>query len=94
MKGALVFLAVFFVGILATIANPSLPPGLSIYYALGFPQTDYLLLGYPAPVFASAILNGVIYGIVVWLIYSVVSRSSKPKQQPAPQTQQPAAPKQ
>ena len=81
MKGALVFLAVFFAALLVTVSTPSTPPGLSIYYALGFPETDYPLLGIPAPTFAAAILNGVIYGIIVWLIYSLASYKAKPKRQ-------------
>lgn len=81
MKGALVFLVVFFLALVITTSTPSVPPGLSIYYALGFPQTDYPILGLPAPTFAAAILNGVIYGIVVWLVYSLIASAAKPKRQ-------------
>lgn len=77
MKGALVFLAVFVIVLLATIAYPALPPGLDIYHAMGLPDTDYQILGLAAPTFAAAILNGVIYGVVVWLIYSIAARAMK-----------------
>jgi hypothetical protein len=77
MKGALVFLAVFVVVLVVTIAYPTLPPGLTIYHMMGLPDTDYQILGLAAPTFAAAILNGVIYGIIVWLIYSVVARGTK-----------------
>ncbi|MEJ5293435.1 MAG: hypothetical protein WHS82_07560 [Candidatus Methanosuratincola sp.] len=81
MKGALVFLVVFLAALVLTVSTPSIPPGLSIYFALGFPETDYLLLGLPAPTFAAAVLNGVIYGIVAWILYSLVSYAAKPKRQ-------------
>ncbi|MDH7555922.1 MAG: hypothetical protein ACQXXL_00845 [Candidatus Methanosuratincola sp.] len=81
MKGALVFLVVFFAALVLTVSTPSIPPGLSIYFALGFPETDYPLLGIPAPTFAAAILNGVIYGIIAWLVYSLASYAAKPKRQ-------------
>ncbi|MDI9644887.1 MAG: hypothetical protein QFX35_06695 [Candidatus Verstraetearchaeota archaeon] len=79
MIGALVFLAAFFVSLVLTIFNPSIPPGLSIYSALGFPETDYLIFGYPVPIFAASVFNGIIYGIVVWLFYSIVNAATKKK---------------
>jgi uncharacterized membrane protein len=91
MKGALVFLAVFAVVAIITIAAyPTLPPGLTIYHMMGLPDTAYPILGLAAPIFAAAILNGVIYGIIVWLIYSIAAwatRSNK-KQPAAPQQPQ------
>jgi uncharacterized membrane protein YciS (DUF1049 family) len=77
MKGALVFLAVFAIVAVITIGNPTLPPGLTIYHMMGQPDTDYQILGLAAPTFAAAILNGVVYGIVVWLIYTVAARATK-----------------
>jgi hypothetical protein len=77
LKGALVFLAVFAVVAVVTISYPTLPPGLAIYYMMGQPDTDYQILGVAAPTFAAAILNGVIYGIIVWLIYSIAARATK-----------------
>lgn len=38
IKGALVFLAVFFVALVLTVSTPWIPPGLSIYFALVFPR--------------------------------------------------------
>jgi hypothetical protein len=60
---------------------------------MGLPDTDYPILGLAAPVFAAAILNGVIYGIIVWLIYSIAARatkSDKKEAQPQQVQQQPA----
>lgn len=71
------FLAVFVVVLLITIASPTLPPGLTIYHMMGLPDTDYQILGLAAPTFAAAVLNGVIYGIIVWLIYSIAAGATK-----------------
>jgi hypothetical protein len=77
MKGALVFLAAFAVVAVVTISYPTLPPGLTIYHMMGLPDTNYPILGLAAPTFAAAILNGVIYGIIVWLIYGIAARGTK-----------------
>jgi len=79
MKGALVFLAVFFIGVFVTISSPAIPPGMSIYYALGFPDNTYPILGIAAPTFGAAIFNGIIYGVIVWLIYSIIVWGTKSK---------------
>lgn len=79
MRGALVFLAVFVLGLLATLAYPDLPPGRQIYNALDVPSTEYLVLGVPATTLIVAVFNGIIYGIVAWVIYTVIDRTSKPK---------------
>ena len=79
MRGALVFLAVFVLGLLATLAYPDLPPGRQIYNALNVPSTDYLVLGIPATTLIVAVFNGIIYGIVAWVIYTVIDRTSKHK---------------
>jgi cbb3-type cytochrome oxidase subunit 3 len=82
MRGAIVFLVVFFLVFLATIAYADLPPGKQIYGMLNVPNTDYQVLGIPATTLIVAVFNGVIYGIVVWLIYSIAARMRKPKSKP------------
>jgi hypothetical protein len=84
MKGALVFLAVFIVFLAATLAYPDLPPGKQIYGALNVPTTDYPVLGIQATTLIEAVFNGVIYGIIAWIVYSIVARMQKPKQQTEP----------
>jgi threonine/homoserine/homoserine lactone efflux protein len=88
--GALVFLIVFFVSLLATIAMPDIPPGKQIYGALGVAETDYSVLGVSATSLIEAIFNGVVYGIIAWLIFTLGSMAIRRK----PQTQQPAQPQQ
>jgi di/tricarboxylate transporter len=79
MKGALVFLAFFLVFLLATLAYPDLPPGRQIYGALNVQETDYLVLGVPATTLIIAVLNGVVYGIIAWLIYTITQGLRKKK---------------
>ena len=87
MKGAIVFIAAFLLFLVITLGYASLPPGRQIYDAIAGVDTDYPILGIPAPTFASAILNGVIYGIIIWLVYTVIERiTKKPAKTVTPQT--------
>ena len=88
MKGAIVFIAAFLLFLAITLGYASLPPGRQIYDAIVGVETDYPILGIPAPTFASAILNGVIYGIIIWLVYTVIERiTKKPTKTVTPQAQ-------
>jgi hypothetical protein len=87
-EGAIVFLIIFVVVLGLTIwLYPTLPPGQQIYNMLNVPQTTYPVLGIPATTLIIAVFNGVIYGFIVWLIFTIARRASKPKvqTQPAPQ---------
>ena len=86
MRGAIAFLAVFFLVLLASSAYSDLPPGRQIYNALNIASTDYLVLGIQATTLIVAVFNGIVYGIIAWLIYTVADRAMKPKKQ-KPQTQ-------
>ena len=81
MKGALVFLLVFAILVIATLGNTSIPPGQAIYNAV-LPGTEaaagYLVAGQVDAVTAIiAVFNGVIYGFVAWLIFSIVMLAFK-----------------
>lgn len=69
-QGAIVFLAVFIIFLLATLAVPNIPLGQAFYSLLGVPETDYPVLGVPATVFVVAVFNGVFYGVIAWLIFT------------------------
>ena len=93
MKGALVFIAAFLLFLVITLGYPALPPGKMIYEAVvGNATTDYPVLGIGASALVAAVFNGVVYGVIIWLIYSVAERAMKkePKKteiaQPAPST--------
>ena len=80
MKGALVFLAVFVVVFLVCTAVTSLPPGQAIYNALKLPveTTTYKVGGaIYGDVLIKAIFNAVVYGFIVWLIFTIVTYTLK-----------------
>jgi len=88
MRGALVFLAVFIVVALISIAVPTIPPGLQIYEALNVPLTQYPVGGIPASTLIIAVFNGVIYGVIAWIIYSIAERAMKKEKTEAPASTQ------
>jgi hypothetical protein len=76
MKGALVFLAVFALLVVLTLGNTAIPPGQAIYNAV-LPGTEaasgYLVGGSIDAVTAIiAVFNGVIYGFIAWLIFTLL----------------------
>ena len=68
--GAIVFLVVFFIMLLVTLAAPSLPIGSQLYGLFGVPESDYPVLGIGVTTLVSAVLNGVFYGVIAWLIFT------------------------
>jgi hypothetical protein len=74
-EGAIVFLMVFFAMLLATLAYPTMQPGRQIYSLLGVPDTDYPVLGIPTTTLVIAVFNGVVYGIIAWLIFTFAVRT-------------------
>ncbi len=81
MKGALVFLAVFAILVVLTLGNIAIPPGQAIYN-LVLPGTQaaagYLVAGQVDAVTAIiSVFNGVIYGFIAWLIFSVIMAVTK-----------------
>jgi di/tricarboxylate transporter len=77
MRGALVFLAVFFAVLVATLAYPSMPPGPQLYGLLNVPTIDYPVLGIPATTLVIAVFNGVVYGIIAWLAFTIAQKTRK-----------------
>jgi hypothetical protein len=71
MKGALVFLIVFVVFVVITLFVPGLPPGSQLYYSVGGVNVNYAILGITVPRLVPAVFNGVIYGVIAYLIYEV-----------------------
>ena len=74
MKGAIVFLAAFFLFLIITLGYLDLPPGRSIYDAVVGAQSDYQVLGIPATTLSIAVFNGVVYGVIVYLVYWLADR--------------------
>ena len=81
MKGALVFLVVFAIVLIATLAYPSIPPGKSLYQAV-LPNTEQYTSTYPiagtnAFALIIGVFNGVIYGFIAWLIFTLATMGKK-----------------
>lgn len=75
MRGAIIFAVVFLIFLIATLAYSDLPPGKMVYDSLSLPETDYLVLGIAATTLIVAAFNGVIYGVIAWLVYTLAERS-------------------
>jgi hypothetical protein len=76
MKGALVFLLIFAILVVLTLGNTDIPPGKAIYLAV-LPGTEaaagYFVGGQVDAVTAIiAVFNGVIYGFIAWLIFTII----------------------
>jgi phage shock protein PspC (stress-responsive transcriptional regulator) len=77
-EGAIVFIIVFVVFLAITFAYPGLPPGSTISNSMGI-DPNLVWSGFTLTTLLSAIFNGVIYGIIVWLIFTFARRAMKPK---------------
>lgn len=87
MKGAIVFIVVFVALLALTLANTTIPPGRQIYNLLNVPDTNYLVANVlPATPFAISLINGAIYGIIAWLIFTVLWSFKKDTKQNISQT--------
>jgi len=76
MRGAIVFLIVFAVVFLISVVATSIPPGQALYNLLKLPieTTTYKVGGaIYGDVLIKAILNAVVYGFIVWLVFSIVT---------------------
>jgi hypothetical protein len=86
MKGAIVFVFAFLIFLAITLfAINELPPGNVISDAfdidpiIEWPENS----GFLVRTLVSAILNGVIYGVIIWLIFSVAEKT-RGQQPPSP----------
>lgn len=77
-EGAIVFILAFVIILAATFAYTELPPGNIISDAMGIDPTIEWS-GLLVRTLLSAIFNGVIYGILVWLFFTFTKKAWKPK---------------
>ncbi len=76
MRGAIVFVVAFVIFLAITLGYQDLPPGETIYGTLNLPETiEYRVLELPAKTLIIAIFNGVIYGIIIWVIYWLAEKA-------------------
>jgi hypothetical protein len=90
MKGALIFLAVFAIVLVITLGNTDIPPGKAIYNAF-LPNTEaasgYLVGGtVDAVTLIIGVFNGVIYGFIAWLVFTLATMGRKKHNQNVQQT--------
>ena len=76
MKGAIVFLVVFAIAVVITMGNTAIPPGKAIYDAF-LPKTQaasgYMVGGtVDAVTLIISVFNGVIYGFIAWLVFTLL----------------------
>lgn len=81
VKGAVVFLLAFVVFLVISLVYSELPPGRQIYGLLGVQEVTEPVLGIPATDLVVSVFNGVIYGVVVWFVYSLVENATKSKKE-------------
>jgi hypothetical protein len=77
-EGAIVFLIAFIIFLAATFAYTELPPGNMISDAMGI-DPSIMWSGLQLRTLLSAIFNGIIYGIIIWLIFTFARRTTKSK---------------
>ena len=69
MKGAIVFLAAFLLFLVITLGYPGLPPGRQIYDAIVGAESNYPVAGISVTALAIGVFNGVIYGVIIYVVY-------------------------
>jgi len=73
LKGAIVFLAAFLLFLVISLGYSGLPPGRQIYDAVVGTESDFEVSGTPVTLLAIGIFNGVIYGIIIYIIFWVLT---------------------
>lgn len=77
-EGAIVFIIAFIIFLAITLTYPELPPGNAISDAMKIDPTIEWN-GFLVRTLLSAVFNGVVYGIIIWLIFTFAKRTKKPK---------------
>jgi hypothetical protein len=73
VKGAIVFLVAFLLFLVITLGYSGLPPGRQIYDAIVGAESDYLVSGIPVTALAIGVFNGVIYGVIIYVVYWILT---------------------
>jgi hypothetical protein len=76
-EGAIVFIIAFIIFLAATLAYTELPPGNAISDSMDIDPTIEWN-GFTVVTLISAIFNGVIYGVIIWLIFTFGKKVLKP----------------
>ena len=73
MKGAIVFLAAFLLFLAISLGYSDLPPGRQIYDAAVGTESDFEVSGTPITLLAIGIFNGVVYGVIIYIVFWVLT---------------------
>ena len=73
MKGAIVFLAAFLLFLVITLGYSGLPPGRQIYDAIVGAESNYPVGGISGTSLAIGVFNGVIYGVIIYVVYWILT---------------------
>jgi hypothetical protein len=80
LNGAIVFLVVFALLVVLTVVNVAIPPGQAIYNAF-LPGTEaaasYLIAGVSAVTVIISVFNGVIYGLIAGIVFTVIMMATR-----------------
>jgi hypothetical protein len=79
MIGASVFLASFLLVVTLTFLFPNIPPGQIICDALGNSETSYSIAKISGEHVVASIINGLIWGVIIVMVYSYLRGPSKGK---------------
>ena len=79
MLVVLVFIASFIVLLIGTIMFPAIQPGQMVCDVLGNSETNYLIAGISGERLISGIINGLVWGVIIVVIYSYLKGPSKGK---------------
>lgn len=73
MIGAAIFLIFFLLFTVISLVIP-LPPGTHVHQWFGIPQNPYSNL-------INAVTNGIIYGVIIWFVYSIAKYAYEKKKE-------------
>ena len=79
MLGLLVFFSFFFLFFSVTLIVPYLPPGQIMCAVLGNSETTHSIAGVSGDLLVASMINGLIWGVIIAIVYSYLKGPSKGK---------------
>jgi len=79
MLGVLVFVASFLFLFTITMIFPNMPPGQIVCDVLGNSEANYLIAGVSGDLLVVAMINGVVWGVIIVIVYSYLRGPQKGK---------------
>jgi len=79
MLGLLVLVASFLFFFISTIVFPSIPPGQIVVDFFRNSETNYTINGVSGESLVSAIINGLVWSVIILIIYSYLRDPKKDK---------------